>query len=135
MFRGARVFATLQRCRTHVVAPARILTRFQARNLASRLNTDDILSSEQAQKVAQISEAFLQNPDIRKSLERFQKLLASKGLDKGPSPSLFKMMLLLGQSDIRAALNDLKTSLEAANIELTPSDMHAIMTYYRKHML
>lgn len=135
MFRAARVIATLQRCRAPVVASARILTRFQARNFASRLNTDDILSSEQAQKVEQISQAFLQNPDIRRSVERFQQLLVSKGLDKGPSPSLFQMMLLLGQSDVRAALNELKTSLEAANIELTPSDMHAIMTYYRKHML
>lgn len=135
MFRAARVIATLQRCRAPVVTPARILTWFQARNFASRLNTDDILSSEQAQKVEQISQAFLQNPDIRRSVERFQQLLVSKGLDKGPSPSLFQMMLLLGQSDVRAALNELKTSLEAANIELTPSDMHAIMTYYRKHML
>lgn len=92
----------------------------------------DGLSAEQVQKVEQITQAFRQNPDIRKHLDRFQLLLASRGLDKGPPPSMFKMMLILAESEVREVVMDLKTALEEANILLLPSDIQAFMNMYGK---
>lgn len=99
------------------------------RTYASSSKPDDVL--EEAQRVGNLINVFRQNPEIRSLLDDFQNLLAEKGLQPdGKQPTMFQMMKILADKDVKASLLKLKEALDGANIQLTQEDLNAFMNLY-----
>lgn len=99
------------------------------RTYASSSKPDDVL--DEAQRVGNVINVFRQNPEIRTLLDDFQKLLAEKGLQPdGKQPTMFQMMKILADKDVKASLLKLKEALDGANIQLTQEDLNAFMNLY-----
>lgn len=99
------------------------------RTYASSSKPDEIL--EEAQRVGNLINVFRQNPEIRSLLDDFQNLLAEKGLQPdGKQPTMFQMMKILADKDVKASLLKLKEALDGANIQLTQEDLNAFMNLY-----
>ena len=99
------------------------------RTYASSSKPDDGL--EEADKVSNIINVFKQNPEIRSLLDDFQNLLTQKGLQPdGKQPTMFQMMKIMADKDVKASLLKLKEALDAANIQLTQEDLNAFMNLY-----
>lgn len=111
------------------MARVRVLAVFQSRMFASKFN-GGAFSLEQAAKIKQITTAYKKNPDIQRSLQKVKAMLDAKGFDGRSPPSVFKIMLLLAEKEMRDALSEVKSALERDNIELTASDVQAFMSYY-----
>lgn len=99
------------------------------RTYASSSKPDEVL--EEAQRVSNVINVFRENPEIRSLLDDFQNLLAEKGLQPdGKQPSMFQMMKILADKDVKASLLKLKEALDGANIQLTQEDLNAFMNLY-----
>lgn len=86
---------------------------------------------EEAERVSNVINVFRENPEIRSLLDDFQKLLAEKGLQPdGNKPTMFQMMKILADKDVKASLMKLKEALDSANIQLTQDDLNAFMNLY-----
>mmetsp|Transcript_8610 Transcript_8610/g.8504 ORF Transcript_8610/g.8504 Transcript_8610/m.8504 type:complete len:142 (-) Transcript_8610:912-1337(-) len=110
------------------LAAAKIPIVYQ-RTYASSSKPDEVL--EEAQRVSNVINVFRENPEIRSLLDDFQNLLAEKGLQPdGKQPSMFQMMKILADKDVKASLLKLKEALDGANIQLTQEDLNAFMNLY-----
>lgn len=120
---GLRVLRTARIAPRHSLRPVRFF--------ASRVEEKVLLLAEA--RVQEISLQIRENKEIRDNLDQFQRLLAEKGFDPKTAsapPSLFKLMGLLAQKDVKQAIEKLKDSLEKAGVKLTPEDLSAFMKMY-----
>lgn len=109
---------------------ARVPRVLPPRRFASSGPGDDKLTAEDADRVQQITNQIRQHPEIREKLDAFQDLLKAKGFNSNEPPSLFKLMGLLAQKDVKDAISSLKASLEKNGVKLGPEDLNAFMKIY-----
>lgn len=120
-----------------VLRTARLVPRMPVRPVQPvrflALNVEEKVLLPAEARVQEISLQIRENKEIRDNLDDFQRLLAERGFDPKTAsapPSLFKLMGLLAQKDVKAAIEKLKESLEKAGVKLTPEDLNAFMKMY-----
>lgn len=98
-----------------------------SRTYASRLTDSEASDTD---RVQQITNKIREIPDIEIKLNHFQMLLKDKGFNAAEPPSMFKLMSLLADREVKNCLKDLKQALDDNGVEIKPEDYSVFLKMY-----